>query len=74
MERIPSWGRVTAQPHEFLIQIRDGKVRRSGQGVSCFKMPGDSVTLIPTSISKLSFRADQVTLEKTGVEVTGLAV
>jgi len=74
MEKIPTWGRVTAQPHEFLIQIRDGKVLRSGQGVSCFKMPGDSVTLIPTSISKLSFRADQVTLEKTGVEVTGLAV
>ncbi|AKT43350.1 SPFH domain-containing protein [Chondromyces crocatus] len=74
MDRIPSWGRVTAQPNEFLIQIRDGKVRRSGQGVSCFKLSGDSVTLIPTSISKLSFRADQVTLEKTGVEVTGLAV
>lgn len=74
MQKIPSWGRVTAQPHEFLIQIRDGKVKRSGQGVSCFKMPGDSVCLIPTSINKLSFRADQVTLEKTGVEVTGLAV
>ncbi|EYF05843.1 SPFH domain-containing protein [Chondromyces apiculatus] len=74
MQRIPNWGRVTAQPNEFLIQIRDGKVRRSGQGVSCFKLSGDSVTLIPTSINKLSFRADQVTLEKTGVEVTGLAV
>lgn len=74
MTNIPSWGRVVAQPHEFLIQIRNGKVIRSGQGVSCFKWPGDSVTLIPTSIAKLSFRADQVTLEKAGVEVTGLAV
>ena len=74
MAEIPRWGRVVAQPHEFLIQIRDGRVRKSGQGVSCFKWPGDSVAIIPTSITKLGFRADQVTLEKAGVEVTGLAV
>lgn len=70
----PRWGRVAARPHEFLIQIRDGKVRRSGQGASCFKLPGDSVAIVPTSIAKLSFVADQVTREKTGIEVTGLAV
>jgi flotillin len=69
-----SWGRVTAQPNEFLIQIRSGRVKRSGQGMSCFKWPGDSIAILPTSITKLSFRADQVTLEKAGVEVTGLAV
>lgn len=74
MTAIPRWGRVVARPHEFLIQIRDGRVRRSGQGVSCFKWPGDSVAIVPTSITKLTFRADQVTLEKAGVEVTGLAV
>jgi len=74
MREIPKWGRVVAQPNEYLIQIRGGKVRRSGQGVSCFKWPSDSVAILPTSITKLSFRADQVTLEKTGVEVTGLAV
>lgn len=74
MRTIPNWGRVTAEPHEFLIQIRDGKVKRSGQGATCFKWPSESVTLIPTTIQKLQFRADQVTLEKAGVEVTGLAV
>src|SRR5512140_2650230 len=71
---IPRWGRVSADPHEYLIQMRDGKVVRSGQGLSIFKWPSDSVALVPTSIRKLSFRADQVTLEKTGVEVSGLAV
>lgn len=69
-----TWGTVVAEPHEFLIQIRGGKIRRSGQGASCFKLPGDSVALISTAISKLSFVADQVTREKTGIEVTGLAV
>ena len=74
MNEIPSWGRVVARPHEFLIQMRQGRVVRSGQGMSCFKWPSDSVAVLPTSIAKLSFVADQVTLEKVGVAVTGLAV
>ncbi len=71
---IPRWGRVTAQANEFLIQMRDGKVMRAGQGLSCFKWPSDSVAIVPTSIAKLGFSADQVTVEKVGVEVRGLAV
>jgi regulator of protease activity HflC (stomatin/prohibitin superfamily) len=71
---LPRWGRVSARPHEFLIVVRDGRVRKSGQGLSVFKWPSDSVALVSTSIRKLSFKADQVTVEKAGVEVTGLAV
>ena len=71
---VAKWGRVTAQPNEFLIQMRNGKVVHAGQGATCFKWPSDSVTLVPTSLAKLSFAADQVTLEKVGVEVKGLAV
>jgi flotillin len=74
MTDIPSWGRVTAQANEFLIHMRDGKVVRAGQGLSCFKWPSDSVAIVPTSIAKLTFAADQVTVEKVGVEVRGLAV
>jgi regulator of protease activity HflC (stomatin/prohibitin superfamily) len=74
MRDIPRWGRVTANANEFLIQMRRGKVIRSGQGLSCFKWPWDSVAVVPTSIAKLSFSADQVTTEKVGVEVRGLAV
>jgi hypothetical protein len=71
---IPSWGRVVARPNEFLIQIRSGRVVRSGQGLSCFKWPWDSVSVLPTTLAKLAFVADQVTLEKVGVQVSGLAV
>jgi flotillin len=74
MKTIPSWGRVVAEPHEYLVHTRGGRVINHGQGIACFKFPSDSVAIIPTSIAKLSFRADQVTLEKTGVEVSGLAV
>jgi flotillin len=74
MDDIPSWGRVVARPHEFLVQMRQGRIVKSGQGMSCFKWPRDSVAILPTSIAKLSFVADQVTREKVGVAVTGLAV
>jgi flotillin len=74
MKNIPSWGPVTASPHEFLVHLRNGRLVTSGHGASCFKWPSDSVGLVPTVITKLSFRADQVTVEKVGVEVSGLAV
>jgi flotillin len=70
------WGFVAAKPSEYLVHVRKGKVRTrsSGQGAVCFKLPWDSVAVIPTSLQQLRFRADQVTLEKVGIEVTGLAV
>jgi len=75
-EKTKRWGFVTAKPSEYLVHVRRGKVRRqsSGQGASCFKWPWDAVAIVPTSLQRLMFRADQVTLEKVGVEVVGLAV
>ncbi len=75
-EKIKRWGVVTAKPSEYLVHVRRGRVlaRSSGQGASCFKWPWDAVAVVPTSLQRLSFRADQVTAEKVGVEVVGLAV
>ena len=70
------WGFVSAKPSEFLVHVRRGAVRpqSSGQGATCLKLPWDSVAVIPTSLQQLRFRADQVTIERVGVEITGLAV
>lgn len=70
------WGYIRAKPSEYLIHVRNGRVRTqtSGQGASCFKWPSDAVAIVPTSLQRLEFVADQVTLEKVGIEVTGLAV
>jgi len=55
--------------------VRRGKVTaRSGQGATCFKWPWDAVAIVPTSLQRLTFRADQITSEKVGVEIVGLAV
>jgi flotillin len=75
-QKTKPFGLVQAKPSEFLVHVRGGRVRSrsSGQGASCFKWPCDSVAVIPTSLQQLSFRADQVTLERVGVEVSGVAV
>lgn len=71
---IPSWGRVSARPHECLVVLRNGEIRSLEQGGSVFKWPADSIVRVDTSVRRLKFTADQVTREKTGVAVTGLAV
>jgi regulator of protease activity HflC (stomatin/prohibitin superfamily) len=75
-EKLKKWGRISARPSEYLIHMRRGKVLAgtSGQGASCFKMPGDAVAVVPTTVQQLRFVAEQVTREKVGVEVTGVAV
>jgi flotillin len=74
-EKMKRWGFVSAKPSEYLVHVKRGRVtKRSGQGASCFKWPWDSVAIVPTSLQRLGFRADQVTSEKIGVEVVGLAV
>lgn len=75
-EKTKRWGIVAAKPSEYLVHMRRGRIRRrsTGQGASCFKLPWDSVAVIPTTINRLQFTADQVTLEKVGMRVTGLAV
>jgi regulator of protease activity HflC (stomatin/prohibitin superfamily) len=75
-QKTKRWGFITAKPSEFLVHVRKGRVleRSSGQGATCFKWPWDAVAIVPTSLQQLRFKADQVTLEKVGVEVVGLAV
>lgn len=74
-EKMKKWGYISARPSEFLVHMRRGRLLPgSGQGASCFKWPGDSVAVVPTTVQKLQFSADQITVEKVGVEVTGLAV
>jgi len=73
--KLKRWGLITAKPSEFLVHCRRGRVlQSSGQGATCFKWPWDSVAIVPTSLQRVRFVADQVTRERVGVAVTGLAV
>lgn len=73
-EKLKRWGVISARPSEFLIRMRGGNVITSGQGATVFKWPWDSVAIVPTTVQRLQFTADQITKEKVGVKVTGIVV
>ena len=68
------WSRISARPSEYLIKLRRGKVVAHGTGLSTRIWPGETCAILPTAIQRLSFVADQITAEKVGVAVTGIAV
>lgn len=73
-EKTKKWGFISAKPSEFLIRMRGGSVVSAGQGATVFKWPWDSIAIVPTTVQRLHFVADQITQEKVGVKVTGIAV
>ncbi|MCX5748357.1 MAG: SPFH domain-containing protein, partial [Proteobacteria bacterium] len=74
--KLKSWGFIGAKPSEYLVCTRRGAIdrRRSGQGVRIFKWPWETVAIVPTTLQRIEFTADQITREHVGVEVTGIAV
>ncbi len=71
-----SFGVITARPHEYLIHIRRGKLlrRTTGQASRCFKLPGDMVILVPTSLKQLIFGASQLTLDNILIRLRGFVI
>jgi len=71
-----TWGFVSARPHEYLIHIRNGKLVRktSGQANRCFKLPSDTVILVPTSLKQLTFEASQLTMDNIFIRLRGFVI
>jgi len=74
--KLKPWGMVGAKPSEYLVCTRRGDVdlERSGQGRRIFKWPWESIAIVPTTLQRIEFTADQITREHVGVVVTGIAV
>jgi flotillin len=75
-EKLKRWGYVGAKPSEYLVCTKRGEIdrKRSGQGLRIFKWPWHAVAIVPTTLQRIEFVADQVTRERVGVEITGIAV
>lgn len=66
--------RVVAQPNEWMIVLREGKMIKCGVGISCLKMMNDKVVKFPSKVHKVNFTAQQVTREMQGIEVSGMII
>lgn len=50
---------VKAQPNEYLVVGRDGKIRSHGQAATAFIWPGSSYVLIPSTQQESRFEMTQ---------------
>ncbi len=64
------WSLRIAEPNEWLIVIREGKLFQAGIGLRYRASYQDIVVKIPARVYKVEFQAQQVTKEMQGVEVT----
>jgi hypothetical protein len=63
---------VISQPNEWMIVLRNGKIRSMGVGITSRVSYFDSCVKFPSKIHKVHFNAQQVTKEMQGVEVSGV--
>jgi flotillin len=64
---------VQANPNEWLLVIRDGKLIKSGIGLKAFIGFTDSFVKFPSRVERVTFTANNVTKEMQGVIITGFA-
>lgn len=67
-------GMVRIDPSNYVFRLRKGVIYKKGIGMIFFTIPSEQYIVIPTSVSKIPFVADQITKENQGVEVSGFAI
>lgn len=65
---------VEGDPDQFGLLIRNGKLIKQGVGLTSWTLPGDQFVQYPCQIRQQPFSADNVTLEMSGVRVTGMII
>lgn len=65
---------VVAQPNQWMLVLRNGKLVKCGVGISVFQGWNDKIVKFPSKIHKVPFVAQQVTTEMQGIEVSGIII
>lgn len=62
---------VVARPDEWLLQIRNGRLMRSGVGIYLLRLPGDVVARFTATMQRVRFGAEALTTERLLVAIEG---
>lgn len=62
---------VTAQPDEWLLCVRDGELVNAGIGISMLRRPGDVVVRFSSTMQRVGFAVEALSLERVAVRVEG---
>jgi hypothetical protein len=64
-------GFVVAQPDEWLLCIRNGRLVRAGIGIHLFRFPGDVVVRFTSTVQRVSFKVGALSSQQLRVTVDG---
>jgi hypothetical protein len=62
---------IIAQPDQWLLCIRNGKLVRAGIGICVWRRPGDVVARFTSTVQRVSFTVDALSTEHLRVSVQG---
>merc|ERR1719498_1045152 len=66
---------VSGKANEWVVLIGpDGKMKKCGVGLNCFRGLQDQVAKFPAKVNKVEFATQQVTTEMQGVQVSGAII
>lgn len=68
------WSLVVAQPDEWLLLVRDGKLAAGGVGIRAWRWPGDVVARFSSTIQRVAFEVEAQTREHLGLKLEGFAL
>merc|ERR1712100_707925 len=64
----------TALPNEWLLLIQDGRLVRAGVGLTVFSSLNAQVVRFSSNMHKVTWKAQEMTNQRAGVEVKGFAI
>jgi hypothetical protein len=62
---------VSAQPDEWLVRVRDGRLVQAGVGISTWRRPGELVVRFTSTLQRVGFEVQGLTREQLPVKVEG---
>lgn len=65
---------MEGKPSEYVLHVRNGKLIKQGVGISTWTYPGDQLVSFPCQMNQVTFKAEQVTTEMQGMQVTGILI
>lgn len=60
-----------AQPDEWLLCVRDGRLVAAGVGISRVRRPGDVIARFSSTLQRVAFACDAISVERVPVRVEG---
>jgi hypothetical protein len=68
------WSFLVAQPDEWLLRVRGGRLVDAGVGISLWRRPGDVVARFTSNVQRVKFETEALTREHVRVTVAGFAL